>query len=282
MVVDRNGQQLNLTIKPKALKIDGETAGDLEFIPDYGHVLVVIADVTAGSPADRAGLQGGDRIVAIGGQSAISSEQVIQYIRAHKTEPLPMDVDRQGKPLQVKVTIPPGEQIIGVHIGQRVPLVKAGPVAAARNAVDSNVRILRLTAKALGQVFQGKRSMRDTLSGPIGIARESSRVVSELGWAGIFTMLAFLSLNLGVFNLLPIPVLDGGAIFLLLIEGALALVGMTISMRVRERIQQVGFVFVLLLMVFVITNDILKQVSISRGGGNSPPAASPAPPSPGK
>jgi regulator of sigma E protease len=139
-----------------------------------------------------------------------------------------------------------------------------------------------LTAKALGQVFQGKRSMRDTLSGPIGIARESSRVVSELGWAGIFTMLAFLSLNLGVFNLLPIPVLDGGAIFLLLIEGALALVGMTISMRVRERIQQVGFVFVLLLMVFVITNDILKQVSISRGSGSNPPAASPAPPSPGK
>ncbi|HEY0348649.1 MAG TPA: RIP metalloprotease RseP [Pyrinomonadaceae bacterium] len=282
VVVDRNGQQLNLTIKPKPLTIDGETAGDLEFIPDYGHVLVVIADVTTGGPADRAGLQGGDRIVAIGGQSAISSEQVIQYIRAHKSEPLPMDIDRQGKPLKVTVTIPPGEQIIGVHIGQRVPLVKAGPVAAARNAVDSNVRILRLTAKALGQVFQGKRSVRNTLSGPIGIARESSRVVSELGWAGIFTMLAFLSLNLGVFNLLPIPVLDGGAIFLLLIEGALALVGMTISMRVRERIQQVGFVFVLLLMVFVITNDILKQVSISRGGGNNPPAASPAPPSPGK
>jgi len=282
VVVDRNGQQLSLTIKPKALTIDGETAGDLEFIPDYGHVLVVIADVTPGSPADQARLQGGDRIAAIGGQPAISSEQVIQYIRAHKTEPLKLDIDRQGKPLQVTVTIPPGEQVIGVHIGQRVPLVKAGPVAATRNAVDSNVRILRLTAKALGQVFQGKRSVRNTLSGPIGIARESSRVVQELGWSGVFTMLAFLSLNLGVFNLLPIPVLDGGAIFLLLIEGALALVGMTISMRVRERIQQVGFVFVLLLMVFVITNDILKQVSISRGGRNSPPAASPAPPSPGK
>ena len=140
-----------------------------------------------------------------------------------------------------------------------------------------------MTAKALGQVFQGKRSVRNTLSGPIGIARESSRVVSELGWTGIFTMLAFLSLNLGVFNLLPIPVLDGGAIFLLLIEGALAIVGMTISMRVRERIQQVGFVFVILLMVFVLTNDALKQLSIWRGnsGGNTP-AASPAPGSPAK
>ena len=283
MVIDRDGQQINLTIKPKPLTIDGETAGDLEFIPDYGHVLVVIADVTPGSPADAAGLRGGDHVAAIGGQPATSSEQVVQYIRAHKTEPLPMDIDRRGQPLRVTVKIPPGEQIIGVHIGQKVPLVRVGPVPAARYAVDSNVRILRLTAKALGQVFQGKRSVRNTLSGPIGIARESSRVVSELGWAGIFTMLAFLSLNLGVFNLLPIPVLDGGAIFLLLIEGALAIVGLTISMRVRERIQQVGFVFVILLMVFVITNDILKQVSISRsGGGSNTPAASPAPATPGK
>jgi regulator of sigma E protease len=282
VVVDRNGQQFNLTIKPKPLTVDGETAGDLEFIPDYGQVLVVIADVTPGSPGEVAGLKGGDRIVAIGGQTAKSSEQVIQYIRAHKDEPLPLDVDRQGQPLQVTVRIPPGQQIMGVHIGQKVPFVRVGPIAAGKYAVDSNVRILRLTAKALGQVFQGKRSVRNTLSGPIGIARESSRVVSELGWTGIFTMLAFLSLNLGVFNLLPIPVLDGGAIFLLLAEGALAIVGLTISMRVRERIQQVGFVFVILLMVFVLTNDALKQISLWRGANNSPPAASPAQTSPGR
>ena len=120
IVVDRNGQQLNLTIKPKPLTIDGETAGDLEFIPDYGHVLVVIADVSPGSPADHAGVQAADRIAAIGGQTAISSEQVIQYIRAHKTEPLPMDVDRQGKPLKVTVTIPPGEQGVEKKIKERV------------------------------------------------------------------------------------------------------------------------------------------------------------------
>jgi regulator of sigma E protease len=283
VVVDRSGQELNLTIKPKPLTLDGETAGDLEFIPDYGQVLVMIADVTPASPAEQAGLKGGDRVVAIGGQPAKSSEQVVQYIRAHKDEPLAMDIDRSGQPLHLTVRIPPGQQIIGVHIGQKVPFVRVGPVAAARYAVDSNVRVLRLTAKALGQVFQGKRSVRNTFSGPIGIARESSRVVSELGWAGIFTMLSFLSLNLGVFNLLPIPVLDGGAIFLLLVEGALAVVGMTISMRVRERIQQVGFVVVILLMVFVITNDIVKQVSISRGNsGGNVPATSPAPATPGK
>ena len=90
-------------------------------------------------------------------------------------------------------------------------------------------------------------------------------------------MLGFLSLNLGIFNLLPIPVLDGGAIFLLLIEGILAVVGMTISVTLRERIQQVGFVVVILLMVFVITNDLLKQASIWRGSNNPPAATTPAP-----
>src|SRR3954468_14600537 len=100
LVVDRNGQQQNLTIKPKPLTVDGETAGDLEFIPDYGQVLVMIADVTPGSPADIAGLKGGDRIVSIGGQPAKSSEQVIQYIRAHKEEPMAMGIDRNGQTLQ--------------------------------------------------------------------------------------------------------------------------------------------------------------------------------------
>jgi regulator of sigma E protease len=277
MIVDRNGQRIDLTIKPKPVTMDGETAGDLEFIPDYGEVIVYISDVTPGSPAEAAGLHGGDRVVKVGGQPVKSSEQVIQYIRGHKTEPIPLEVDRQGQHLQLTPTIPPGQQIIGVHVGQRLPLIKVGPVAAAGYAVDSNLRIIKLTGKALGQVFQGKRSVRNTISGPIGIARQSGRVVSELGWTGLFTMLAFLSLNLGIFNLLPIPVLDGGAIFLLLVEGALALVGLTISTRVRERIQQVGFVFVILLMVFVLTNDALKQLSIWRGGDDKPPAASPAP-----
>src|SRR2546427_12735851 len=136
---------------------------------------------------------------------------------------------------------------------------------------------MRLTGKALGQLVAGKRSVRNTISGPIGIYSAVSTSVSRLGWDGLFSILGFLSLNLGIFNLLPIPVLDGGAIFLLLIEGLLAIVGMTISAAVRERIQQVGFVVVILLMVFVITNDLLKQASIWRGSNNSPPAtATPA------
>jgi regulator of sigma E protease len=161
-------------------------------------------------------------------------------------------------------------------VTEQYPLHAAGIGSAAKYAYNQNLQILRLTGKALGQVFSGQRSVRNTLSGPIGIYQATSRSVESLGWAGVFGMLGFLSLNLGIFNLLPIPVLDGGAIFLLLLEGLLALGGLTISAAVRDRIQQVGFVMVLLLMVFVITNDVIKTF----GGGSrqqeKPPAAAPA------
>jgi regulator of sigma E protease len=113
------------------------------------------------------------------------------------------------------------------------------------------------------------------LSGPIGIYQATQKSIERLGWDGAFGMLGFLSLNLGIFNLLPIPVLDGGAIFLLLIEGLLALIGLSISTVVRERIQQVGFVMVLLLMVFVLSNDLLKLIGRNREP-EKPPATAPA------
>jgi regulator of sigma E protease len=277
IVVQREGQQLQLSITPKPLTRDGETAGELGFIPDYGNVTVLISSVTSGTGAEAAGLKGGDRVIAVGGEAVKSSEQVRQYIRSHKDQPIVMDIERGGQRMQITAHVPPGQDVLGVYVGQILPAGPGGPLVAARYAVNANLRILRLTAKALGQVFTGQRSVRNTISGPIGIARESSRAVSDFGWAGLFTMLGFLSLNLGVFNLLPIPVLDGGAIFLLLIEGALAIVGLSISTRVRERIQQVGFVFVILLMVFVLTNDALKQISLWRGPNNNAPAnATPA------
>jgi regulator of sigma E protease len=138
------------------------------------------------------------------------------------------------------------------------------------------MQIIRLTGKALGQVFSGKRSVRNTLSGPIGIYQAAQKSVERLGWDGVFGMLGFLSLNLGIFNLLPIPVLDGGAIFLLLIEGLLAIIGLSLSVAVRDRIQQVGFVMVLLLMVFVITNDLLKTFGGARSEPEQPAASAPS------
>lgn len=278
VVVERDGQRVNLTITPIARTEDGETAGVLDFVPDYGDVPVVVRDVTANTPASEAGLQIGDQIVAIGGQPVKSAEQVTQYISGHKGEPITMTVKRDNRQVDITATarkLADGKERLGFQPSENIPLIRVGLVGATKYAIDSNLEILRLTGKALGQFFTGKRSARNTLSGPVGIYKAAGSAVERFGWEGFFTTLAFLSLNLGVFNLLPIPVLDGGAIFLLLIEGVLATVGMKLSGRIRDRIQQVGFVMVILLMVFVITNDFLKQASVWRSGGDKPAVANP-------
>jgi regulator of sigma E protease len=277
VVVNRNGQELNLTIVPTGRTENGETAGFLEFVPDYGGLPIVVGSVVNGSPAAEVGIQPGDRLVSIGTEPVKSAAQVTEYIRNHDGQKIPITVERDGKNVQITTNERrlDGSKL-GIGVGEVYPLLTAGPGKAAKYAWDSNIQILRLTGKALGQVFTGKRSVRNTLSGPIGIYQAAQKSVERLGWDGVFGMLGFLSLNLGIFNLLPIPVLDGGAIFLLLIEGLLGLVGLSISTVVRDRIQQVGFVMVLLLMVFVITNDVLKTIGSGNTEQEKPPAAAPA------
>lgn len=274
--INRNGSQLSLTITPTAVSEDGETAGFLDFIPDYGGLPVVVTDVAPASPAADAGLQKGDRFVSIDGQDVKSSQQVTEYIRTRDAQKIQMVVDRDGATTQITTSERRMNGRLGFSLTEMFPLHPASIGSAGKYAYDSNIQILRLTGKALGQVFTGERSVRNTLSGPLGIYQAAQKSVERLGWDGVFGMLGFLSLNLGIFNLLPIPVLDGGAIFLLLLEGLLGLIGLSISAAVRDRIQQVGFVMVLLLMVFVITNDVIKTF----GGSpqpEKPPAAAASP-----
>ncbi|HZN09238.1 MAG TPA: RIP metalloprotease RseP [Pyrinomonadaceae bacterium] len=276
MIINRDGSELSLTITPTSRTENGETAGFLDFIPDYGGLPVIVGDVFNGSPADETGLKTGDRLVTVGNEQVKSAMQVTEYVRTHGGQ-VPITVERNGQ--MVQLTTPERRMEgtkLGFRVGEQYPLHDATVASAAKYAYDTNIQILRLTGKALGQVFTGQRSVRNTLSGPIGIYQAAQKSVERLGWDGVFGMLGFLSLNLGIFNLLPIPVLDGGAIFLLLIEGLLALIGLSISTAVRDRIQQVGFVMVLMLMVFVIGNDLIKTF-----GGSSepekPPAATSAP-----
>jgi regulator of sigma E protease len=275
MVVNRDGNVIPLTITPATRTENGESAGYLEFIPDYGGLPVVVGEVQPGSPAEAAGLKEGDRFLTVGGENVKSSAQVTEYIRSHDAQPIAMTVERNGQATQIKTDERRLNGRLGFVVTEQYPLHAAGIGSAAKYAYNQNFQILRLTGKALGQVFSGQRSLGKTLSGPIGIYQATQKSIEKLGWDGVFGMLGFLSLNLGIFNLLPIPVLDGGAIFLLLIEGLLAIIGLSISAAVRDRIQQVGFVMVLLLMVFVLTNDVLKSI-----GGNrepeKPPATAPA------
>lgn len=283
MVIERAGQRISTSITPKLIKIDTETIGELGILPDYGiAVPVTIGSIEKGSPAEQATLKPGDRLVAINGTTVRNRAQATQLIRDNKSDQVTLTIERDGKQLELKSNVQrikddQGNERgrLGVGLDDVVPRQSVGLVGTARYAVRSNVEIMRLTGKALGQLFTGQRRVSETLSGPIGIARASTTAVQEGGWSGIFVMLGFLSLNLGVFNLLPIPVLDGGAIFLLLVEAVLGLIGVTLSMTMRERIQQVGFVMLLLLMGFVITNDLIKEASRLKSGSDQPAATAP-------
>jgi regulator of sigma E protease len=284
LVVERDGQRLPLTIVPKARKEGDEVIGELGILPDYGTVPVILRSISEGGAASKAGLQPNDRLVALNGEPVGNTEQAMQYISEYKDPQIRVTVERNGQQMEIQSNvdrIPTGTEgktvgRLGVGLGEVLPYEHVGVMGTFVSAARFNWQILKLTGKALGQLFKGQRSARNTISGPIGIYSAASTAANEGGWAGIFTMLGFLSLSLGVFNLLPIPVLDGGAIFLLLIEAVLSWVGIKLSMTMRERIQQVGFVMLLLLMGFVITNDVLKKAS-SRSNANEekPPATAP-------
>jgi len=259
-VVEREGQRVPLSIRPTVFQEGGHEMGDLDFLPDLGVLPVIVGKVVEDSPAAKAGLRTGDRIVALGAEPARNSAQVRQFISKNPGE-LRLTVEREGQRLELTT---PAERLEGNLLGisfqppPQAPLERVGPGEALSVAVNTNVEILRLTGMALGQVFTGRLAVGEAVGGPIAIAQASYEAANNYGWSGVFDMLGFLSLNLGIFNLLPIPVLDGGMIFMLFLEGTLAMVGMKLSMRMRERIQQVGFVFLLLLMGFVIINDVTK------------------------
>ncbi|MFL6230089.1 MAG: RIP metalloprotease RseP [Pyrinomonadaceae bacterium] len=265
VTVERGGERLALTISPKKEIEEGEAHGVIDFKPDYGDLPVTLVEVAPDSAAAEAGMRVGDHLYAINGERVRDQQDIREIVQREKDQPLRVTIERAGQRSDLTATprVAAGAPLLGVKGVVYSPVKRAGLLAAAGYGVSSNIEILRMTGAAFGQIFKGQRSARESLSGPIGIAKASASAATKLGWAGIFWMLGFLSLNLGVVNLLPIPVLDGGAIFLLIIEAMLGWAGMRLSMTVRERIQQVGFVMLLLIMGFVITNDLLKTFSPS-------------------
>jgi regulator of sigma E protease len=273
VVVEREGARVPVTLKPRREMIGNDAIGEADF--DYGNLRVSVASVAPDMPAAAAGLQIGDRLLSVNGETVNDDQSLITLVQKHKAAPVRLAFERNGARQEVTLTPhiqPDGRALLGVSPRIELPQQSVGPVGAAAYAVNYNVEVLRMTGAAFAQIFRGQRSASESLSGPIGIARASADAATRLGWAGVFWMLGFLSLNLGVVNLLPIPVLDGGAIFLLIVEAVLGLGGVRLSMTVRERIQQVGFVMLLLLMGFVITNDLVKEGSNLFGSRDKPAA----------
>ena len=188
------------------------------------------------------------------------------FVGEAKDQPIKLSVTRNGERLEISTNAVQknNDWRIGIGFDQnllanREPI---GIVGAAGWAVDQNLRILRLTGKALGQVGTGERSARDTVSGPIGIGQVIVTTVFASGFIGLISILMAISLSLGVMNLLPIPMLDGGQIMVLGIEKVLSWFGKTLSMVARERIQLTGLAIVLLLMVTVIFFDVSRLIGM--------------------
>jgi regulator of sigma E protease len=262
LVVERAGQRIPLTVKPTKITDSGNNIGLLDIEPE-GETQPVVAGRVAEGAASEAGLQQGDLVTSFNGVPVRNPADAKQKIIESGGNPIRMMISRNGETKEIVVTPRVGADNVpkvGVAFDSQYARAResVGLLGAAAYAWDSNMEILRMTAKAFGQVSTGERSAGETFSGPIGIVQIISQVASSAGFEGLLFVLGLISLNLGIFNLLPIPMLDGGQIMMLGIEKVYSWFGRTLSMVVRERIQLVGLAVILCLMVFTIFNDISK------------------------
>jgi regulator of sigma E protease len=254
----RAGQTLEKTVVPEATGV--EQYGSLGWVPDQPNE---ITDLEPGMPAEKAGLKTGDIIVAVNGQPIRAIAQMISMLQKTKEAPVEITVQRGAEQLKFRMQpvstkmegMAEARYRVGFQSEPRVTTRLSFPVALNRSLAD-NKRSSFLILELLQKMVERKVSLR-TVEGPIGISTAVGRAVREDGWTPLLGITAAISLNLGIFNLLPIPILDGGVIMLLFIE---SLMQRDISLPVKERIYQAAFVFIVLFAVMVIFNDIVKTV----------------------
>ena len=252
--IQHNGQVVKTSVTPISKGFDH--SGYVGWDPIAPGIL---EDVMPGLPAIKAGLKPGDEIVGINGRRVLYFPSVASTIQSGNGKPVVLDFIRAGKELQVTVQPTYGELMGEQHwrVGfafQNGMVVRQLPLGQALAAsLDDNARGCRVLLDVVGKLVTRRMSARQ-LSGPIGIAQASGAAYRR-GLPDLIMLVSFISLQLGIFNLLPIPVLDGGVILLLLVEG---LIRRDLSLAIKERFVQVGIVFLLLLAAFVMYNDLVK------------------------
>ena len=251
VVIERGGERMTLALPTGA--------DETHHLGDPGWSFYteppVITQVNRGSPAEEAGIVAGDRVLAISGREPVGEMELREILAASPGAELALKLDRGGQIVELAV-VPRGESgkgLIGVTIQSgSFAHREVGPVEAAVESWRLNVELAKTVFVTLQKLVGGHISMR-ALSGPIGIAQASREAVQ--GLRTFLSFLAFISLQLGILNLLPIPVLDGGHILILGVEGILR---RDLSIKIKERVMQVGLVFLLLVFGFVIYFDAIK------------------------
>jgi regulator of sigma E protease len=259
VTIQRGDQTLQKTLMPKA--VTSSEVGTAGWFPEEP---VVIGRLDPDLPAAKAGLKEDDRVVSMNGQPVPSIESMIDSLQQTKSQPVDLTVDRNGQKLSFHLqpvlssTEDPKEQRYRLgFVNKGVTKVTTLPFTQAlKLSLDQNEKYSLLILELAKKMIQHKISMK-AISGPIGIAQDAGYAAQQKGWTPLMELTAGISLNLGIFNLLPIPILDGGVILFLLIEG---LMRRDISLNIKERVYQAAFVFLVLFAVMVIYNDIMKTL----------------------
>ena len=253
---DRQGELLDASVPAERFQREG-SLGWSPLIPP------VVGRLVPDSPAAAAGLQPGDRILSINGVAITEWSQITQTVMdleaSYETPvPLTLEVDRNGAPWEAQLTpyLDPESDRLLLGMGMAMEN-RSFPVGEAiTRGVDRLGFMIGATFGFIGQMLSGQGSM-DDLGGPVRIGMVVGQA-AENGWTELFFMMAVISLQLGIFNLLPIPALDGGHILMLGVE---KLKGGPLSATLRERTQMLGFSVLLALMLFVTYNDLIQVVN---------------------
>lgn len=256
IAIQRGNEILEKQVQPETEGSDPyATVG---WLPDQP---ITVTELEPNMPAAQAGLKLGDEIVAVNGTPMRSLLSVIHYLRQNGSKPVDVAAVRNGQQLSFRITPvqteEDGQKNYRLGFQSRPVQIDKLPFAQALNrSIDENKRYSLLIVDLVRKLAQHKASIKQ-MEGPIGIARASGDAARQPGWTPLLSLMAMISLNLGIFNLLPIPILDGGIILLLIIESALR---REISMKIKERIYQTAFVFLILFAVVVIYNDLMKAL----------------------
>ena len=254
--LQRGGDTRDVTVTPVS---EGRyESGELGVKPDTHPY---IYSVQSGSIAERAGFKAGDVVVSIAGTRMADQADLRKIVSSNGDRELLFVVRRAGRELELRAT--PKDSGSGVMIGV-TPLdpareIDPGMLEAFKLSVERNIDLSALVFRTVGGLLTGSISVRQ-LQGPVGIAQLSGES-AQLGWIPLFSLMALISLQLGILNLLPIPVLDGGHILIMAIEG---IARRDFSMAVKEKMLLAGFVVLMMLMVTVVYNDLTRISWIER------------------
>ncbi len=257
VTVQRGNEILQKTVVPQPTGPDD--LGNPGWLPDQPNT---VTSLDPDLPAAKAGLRVGDVVVGVNGQPVRSVQAMIRFLQENKDKPIELSALRDGVEKKFTMnpvldTLPNGEKRYRVgFLSEPQQIDKLPFTKALQRSLEQNRKNSVLILELVEKMVQRKVSMRQ-MDGPIGIARASGEAARQQGWTPLMALMALISLNLGIFNLFPVPILDGGIILLLLIEGIRR---RDISLQVKERIYQVAFVLLILFVAVVIYNDLTKAI----------------------